>query len=89
MAKVKNYLLEKSKYSRYRNFSYIFIIDANEAENNYKELYSLKDDFALNLLLIVYTRDKNALINKNNLKVIQNLPIFFIYNTNEILSKIL
>ena len=83
---VRNYLKEKNKFSKYRNFNYIFIIDANDAENNFKELYSLKDDFALNLLLIVYIKNKDTLINKNILKYKLSLPIYIAYITNEILN---
>jgi len=85
ITQLRNYLVQKNKHSIYRNFSYIFIIDDEDAEKNFKELYSIKDDFALDLLLMVYIRDKDTLINKNNLKNKRNLPIFFVYNTNEIL----
>ncbi len=85
MNQVRNHLNNKiSKYIKYRNFSYIIIIRAKEAENNFNELFSLKNDFALKIILIIYIDDLNTLINKNILMETMNIPVFFAYNVIEI-----
>ena len=75
---------EVENYGKYRNFSYIFIMKAEEAELNFKEIYSIINEFALNIMLIIYIEDKNTLINKNVLMDLRNIPVFLANNIEEI-----
>ena len=49
------------KNVKYRNFSYYLIIKAKKAEKMYKELYTIKNKFGLNLYLIVYNKVKKLI----------------------------
>ncbi len=90
MNQVRDYLKnEISKNIKYRSFSYIIIIKAQEAENHFNELVSLKHDFTLKIILIIFIDNINLLINKKILLEISNIPTFFAYNINEIKNYII
>ena len=72
------------KNVKYRNFSYYLIIKAKKAEKMYKELYTIKNKFGLNLYLIVYNKVKK--INKRPFQIKSHLPIFIENNENEIIN---
>ena len=56
--KLKDYLIQrKTEKVKYRNFSFYLIIEAKIAEKMYKELYTLKNEFALVLYLIIYIKN--------------------------------
>jgi len=74
------------KLYKNRSFYYFIIIEGKEAEELYKELYSVKNDFALVLGLIIYLKDKQILINKRPFLMANHLPIFLAYNTKEIID---
>jgi len=61
---LRGYLNNKKKTDIYRKFNYFVIIKAETAEKIYKELYRIKDEFSLNLYLIIYVTYENTLINK-------------------------
>ena len=86
----KKYLIKrkKTKKGEYRNFSFYLIIDAKIAEKMYKELYTLKNEFALVLYLIIYIKDTKTLINKRPFQIKSHLPIFIANNKTEILNHI-
>ena len=85
ISEVRPYLISK-KQTKYRNFSYFIIIDIKEVENVFKELYILRNEFALSLILIIYNEDKNILINKRPLQIRAHIGIFIANNTNEIIN---
>ena len=85
--KLKDYLIQrKTEKVKYRNFSFYLIIEAKIAEKMYKELYTLKNEFALVLYLIIYIKNIKTLINKRPLQIKSHLPIFFANNKNEIIN---
>jgi len=73
---VKDYLKEESSIGKLRNFSYIIIINFKDIDNYSKILYSLKNEFALDIMLIAYIVDENFLINKQMLIELTGIPIF-------------
>jgi len=83
---VRQYIISR-KDDRYRTFSYFFIIDIKEAQNINKELCTLRDEFSLSLILIIYNKDSKFLINKEPFKEAL-LPIFIANNINEIINYI-
>ena len=85
---IRNYLKERNKNHKTRNFDYFIIIKAEEAENMYKELYLIQNEFCLNLILIIFFEDKNMLINKRSLMTGYFLSSFIAYNTDEIVNYI-
>ena len=62
---------------------------AEDVENNFKELCLLQDNFALNIILIIYSKDIKMLINKDILMNIKSIYIFFANNINEIKNYII
>ena len=85
MEQVRDYLKNKNENcGKYRNFSYMIIIEAKNVDNCLKELYSIKNDFSLIIMLIIYTADKRILINKKILQNFSNTPIFIANDINEI-----
>lgn len=82
--KVKNSEKEKIKD---RNFNYILIIELDEMQKLFKEIYSIKKEFALTLIIIVYSQKENVLINKNIFQI-PYIPIFLANSTQEIINYI-
>jgi len=79
--------LEFKKKSQFRNFTYFLITSADEAQNMFKEIYSIKNEYALYLILIIYIDDKkNTLVNKIPFQMQESLPIFIANNVNEIIN---
>ena len=62
----------------------MIIINAEDVDNYIKELYYIKNEYALIILIIIYIEDKNILINKKILMNHLNIPVFFVNNINEI-----
>lgn len=87
-SEVRDYLKTRKKTDRYRNFTYFIIIKAKEAEKIYKDLYTLRNDFGLNLLLIVYLNNAKTLINKLPFLNGSFIPIYIVYNINNIINLI-
>ena len=83
---VRKYLNTKKKTDKYRNFIYFIIIKAKEVEKIYNELLIIKLDFGLNLFLIVYLKDSKTLINKVPFLNSVFMPIYIVYNTNDIIN---
>ena len=81
---LRSYLEEKRKKDDYRKFTYFVIMEAKIAENIYKELYKIKDEFGLNLYLILYTKYEKTLINKEPFLNGYFMPIYIAYNINDI-----
>ena len=75
---------EISKCGKYRNFSYIFIMKSEDDEKNFKEIYSIINEFALNVMLIIYFEDKKTLINKKFMMTSNNNPVFLANDVEEI-----
>ena len=90
MNKLRDFLKNEkdSKDIKYRNFNYFLIISSEDVENKYKELYSIKNDFALVLSLIVYIKDEITLINKKPFQITSHIPIFIFHNINEMINYI-
>ena len=82
------YIKERNKIDELRNFDYFIIIKEEEAENMYKELYLIQNEFCLDLILIIFFEDKNMLINKRFLMTGYFLSSFIAYNTDEIVNYI-
>ena len=87
ISEVRDYLKSKNN-KKYRNFYYFIIIDGKDSKNIYKELYTIKNDFALIISLIVYIRDEKTLINKRPFLIKTHLSIYYAYNPNEIINYI-
>lgn len=87
MSDVRPYLISK-KQAKYRNFSYFIIIDIKEVQNVFKELYTLRNEFALSLILIIYNENEKILINKRPLQIMAHMSIFIANKTNEIINYI-
>ena len=87
MAEVKSYLISK-KQAKYRNFAYFIIIDIKDMQNAFKELYTLRNEFALSLILIIYNENEKILINKRPLQIMAHMSMFIANNTNEIINYI-
>ena len=87
---LRDYLkfLKQKKSVRYRNFAFFVIIKDKDAENAFKELYSLKNEFALILYLIIFNKDTKKLINKRPFQIQSHLPLFIANNENEIINLI-
>ena len=85
---IRDYIKARNEKDKPRNFDYIIIIKDEEAENMYKELYLIQNNFSLDLLLIIFFEDKNMLINKRSLITGYFLSIFNAYNTDEIVNYI-
>ena len=83
MNQVRDYLNQNNK-EKYRNFTYMIIINAEDVDNYIKELYYIKNEYALIIFLIIYIEDKNILINKKILMNYLNIPVFFANHINEI-----
>ena len=83
---IRDYIKERNEKDNPRNFDYIIIIKAEEAENMYKELYLIQNNFCLDLILIIFFEDKNMLINKRSLITGYFLSSFIAYNTDEIVN---
>jgi hypothetical protein len=82
---VRDYIQDKKiNCGKYRNFSYMIIINAKDFDKCLQELYSLINDFALIVIIIIYIEDKNIQINKIILQRNGNLPIFIANDINEI-----
>ena len=89
MNEVRNFLEKENSFYKIRNFSYIIIIKALEANNNFKELYFLRDELCLDIMLITYNENKNILINKKILKELTSIPVFISNNFSEIINFII
>lgn len=87
MKQLRDHIKKENQGAKYRNFNFIVIIDSKEAESNYKELYSIKNDFGLTLSLIIFMKEEKTLINKKPFQEALHLPIF-IANNNEIINYI-
>jgi len=87
---LRDYLkfLKQKKSVRYRNFAFFVIIKDKDAEKAFKELYSLKNEFALILYLIIFNKDTKKLINKRPFQIKSHLPLFIANNENEIINLI-
>ena len=81
---LRDYLDEKRKKDNYRKFTYFVIMEAKIVENIYKELYKIKDEFGLNLYLIIYTKYEKTLINKEPFLSPYFMPIYIAYNVDDI-----
>ena len=81
---VKDYFNKESSIGKLRNFSYIIIINFRNIDNYIKILYSLKNEFALDMMLIAYIADENILINKQMLMELTGIPIFISDDLTEI-----
>ena len=78
ITQVRNNLIKyTSKTIKYRNFSYIIIIDDKDIEKYLKELFFIMHEFSLNIIVIIYIKDLNILINKKILMNLMNIPIYF------------
>ena len=85
ITQVRNNLVNyTSKKIKYRNFSYIVIIDDKDIEKYLKELFLIMHEFSLVIIVIIYIKDLNILINKNILMNSKNIPIYFACNIIEI-----
>ena len=85
ITQVRNNLVNyTSKKIKYRNFSYIVIIDDKDIEKYLKELFLIMHEFSLVRIVIIYIKDLNILINKNILMNSKNIPIYFACNIIEI-----
>ena len=69
---------------KYKTFSFIIIMEVSEVENNIKELFQIQQEFALNLILIIFIKDLKLLINKKILTV-NLLESMIFYCKNNIL----
>ena len=87
ISQVRAYLISQ-KNDIYRNFNYFIIIDSNEAQKIYKELYTIKNDFSLIISLIIYIKNVNSFINKRPFLIKSHISIFWAYNNNEIINYI-
>ena len=85
ISQIREHLKNKNK-AKYRNFNYFIIIDENDAKKYYKELYTIKNDFSLIIYLFVYIKDKNTYINKRPFLIKSHIPIYYFYNSNEIIN---
>ena len=85
-SEVRDYIKTRKRNDKYRNFNYFIIIKAKEAEKIYKELYTVRNDFGLNLLLIIYIKNTKTLINKLPFLYPAFIPIYIVYNTNNIIK---
>ena len=74
MNQVRDYLNQNNK-EKYRNFTYMIIINAEDVDNYIKELYYIKNEYALIILIIIYIEDKNILINKKILINYLNISV--------------
>ena len=81
---VKDYFTSESSPLKLRNFSYIIIINFINIDNYIKILYSLKKEFALDMMLIAYVEDDDILINKQMLMELTGIPIFISDDFREI-----
>jgi len=83
---LRNYIsLEMNK--RERNFNYFLIIEIEEMQKYYKQIYQLKIEFALIFNIIVYSPFDKILINKRCLQIVY-IPIFIANNIEEIINYI-
>ena len=83
---LRNYIsLEMNK--RERNFNYFLIIEIEEMQKYYKQIYQLKIEFALTFNIIVYSPFDKILINKRCLQIVY-IPIFIANNIEEIINYI-
>ena len=83
---LRNYIsLEMNK--RERNFNYFLIIEIEEMQKYYKEIYQLKIDFALTFNIIVYSTFDKILINKRCFQK-PYISIFIANNIEEIINYI-
>jgi len=87
ISEVRDYLKSKND-AKYRNFNYFFIIDGSDSKTIYKELYTIKNDFALTISLIVYIKDEKTPINKRPFLIRTHISIYYAYNTDEIINYI-
>ena len=85
MLGLREYLINK-KNTKYRNFNYFLLIKAKNAEKIFKELYTLKNEFGLNLYKIVYNKYIKKLVNKRPFQILSHLPLFIANNENEIIN---
>ena len=86
ISQIKEFL-EFKKNTKFRKFTYFLITTADVAQNMFKEIYSIKNDFALYLILIIYIDDKkNTLVNKIPFQERESLPIFIANNVDEIIN---
>ena len=81
---LKDYLDLKRKTDNYRKFDYFVIMKAKYAENIYKDLFKIYDEFALRLYLLIYINHDKTLINKKPIIYRCFMPIYFFYHINSI-----
>jgi hypothetical protein len=87
ISQIRDYL-KKKKQVKKRNFTYFIIIENKEAENLYKEIYTIRDSYCLVLSLIIFINDEQTLINKIPFQNYSHLPIFIAKNINDIINYI-
>ena len=86
---LKDYLDLKRKTDNYRKFDYFVIMKAKYAENIYKDLFKIYDEFALRLYLLIYINHDKTLINKKPIIYRCFMPIYFFYHINSITNFII
>ena len=89
MNEVRNFLEKENSFYKIRDFSYIIIIKTLENNSYFKELYSLRDELCLDIMLITYNENKNILINKKILMELTSIPVFISNNFSEIINFII
>ena len=86
ISELRNYIsLEMNK--RERNFNYFLIIEIEDFQKYFKEIYQLKIEFALKFNIIVYSTFDKILINKRCLQI-EYISIFIANNIEEIINYI-
>ena len=73
--------------SKLKNFIYFLIIEIEEMQKSFKEIYLIKNEFCLILNIIIYSKDENLFIDKRALQI-PCLPIFIANTKEEIINYI-
>ena len=85
---VKDYFYTRKLMDKYRSFTFFMIIEAEEVQKICEELYNIKNDFGLNLFLIIYLKEADTLINKIPFLNGYFMPFYIAYNENDIIKYI-
>ena len=85
ISELTNFLKKEMKENEDRKFRYFFIIEIEEMQRNYKEIYSIIKMFALILHIIIYSKDEKVFINKISFQI-PYMPIFLANSMEEIIN---